>query len=49
MQQQSKPLIFNLAISLRFIDIINKHGIYCRPLVETWNYNLRNTNSYKYH
>ena len=34
-QQKSEPLMLKIAISLRFTEIINKHDIYCKHLVDT--------------
>ena len=42
--------MFKIAISLRFIDIINKSWqIYCIYFFKTQNYNFKNTNSDKHH
>ena len=47
-QRYSEPLIFKIAILLRFIDIISKSLHLLHLLVETQNKNLTSTNSDKY-
>ena len=46
-QRKSEPLMFKIAILLRFTDI--NHDIYCRYSVQTLKYNLEITSNDKYH
>ena len=49
MQQLSELLMFEIAILLRFMEIINKSWHLLQTFGETWNHNSRNTNSDIYH